>query len=116
MDSEIICSKCQTHFPSSPILYFCPNCGNKLKDKALSTSTGKQIGVYLISFFLPPFGLWPAIKYLKQPNSKAKIIGWVAIVLTIFSIVFSVWAAAGMVQFTNQIVGNQMKQYENMGY
>ena len=55
----------------------------------LSTSIGKQISIYAVSFFLPPFGLIPAYKYLKQAEFKYKKIGYIAVALTISSVVLS---------------------------
>lgn len=84
MDSFNFCPKCK--IAVSPEDFFCRNCGKPLKPRPLSTSIGKQTIIYLVSIFLPPFGLSPAVKYIKQPDSKSKIIGWVAVALTILSI------------------------------
>jgi hypothetical protein len=94
------CSSCA--LPVLAEFYFCPNCGKQLRPKPLTISLGKQIGVYLLSFFLPPLGLYPAIKYLRQPNKKTKIIGVVAIVLTIFSIAISLYSFMQLMQQLSQ--------------
>ena len=86
MDST--CKYCQQ--PVSSNFFFCPTCGKKLISPPLSTSIGKQIGLYVISFFLPPFGVWPSIKYIKEPNEKAKIIGVIGLILTVISIIISI--------------------------
>ncbi|OGK24169.1 hypothetical protein A3A46_00465 [Candidatus Roizmanbacteria bacterium RIFCSPLOWO2_01_FULL_37_13] len=65
---------------------FCPNCGNILRVKPLSTSVLRQLVIYSVSFFLPPFGLGYAFKYLRQDDRKARIIGIISIILTILSI------------------------------
>lgn len=83
------CPKCQS--PIAEANYFCPNCGHKIKEPPVSVTITKQIGIYLLSILLPPLGLWPGIKYLRQSDQKAQIIGAVAIILTIFSIIISVW-------------------------
>ncbi len=98
MDSFSVCPKCQAS--ASPEDFFCRNCGKPLKPKPLSTSIGKQILIYLVSIFLPPFGLSPGIRYLKQPGSKSKMIGWVAITLTVFSVVLTVWLFIKMINDT----------------
>jgi len=85
---EIFCRAC--HAPVLPSAYFCSQCGKKLKEPPLSTSAAKQILVYFVSFFLTPFGLGYAFKYLKQPGLKARIIGVVAILLTILAIVLMI--------------------------
>jgi hypothetical protein len=73
---------------------FCPNCGKTLRARPPATSVSRQIIVYLISFFLAPFGLWYAWKYLKQDNRKSKLIGTVSIVLTIVAVEVAIWTSA----------------------
>jgi len=82
------CPKCK--FPTLETYFFCPNCGKSLKLRPSATSALTQIGIYLLSIFLPPLGLWPGIKYISQENGKAKIIGAIAIFLTIVSTVLMV--------------------------
>lgn len=88
--------------------YFCPNCGKKIKDKPRSTTIARQIFVYLLSFFLPPLGLWPGIKYLKQSDDKSRMIGFVAIVLTIISIAITIWLTLGFINVFNQQLNQQL--------
>lgn len=79
------CPSC--HFASLPLnAHFCPQCGVTL---ATDITLSQQIGLYALSFFLPPFGIVPAIKYLKQPTQKAKTVGVIALILTVLSIVIS---------------------------
>jgi len=65
----------------------CPNCGHPLKSRSENTSILKQILVYFVSFFLAPFGLGYAFKYLKQSDKKSKIIGIISLILTFFAII-----------------------------
>ncbi len=84
-----------------PILadfYYCPNCGKGLRPKAISVSVVKQIGVYLLSFFLAPLGLYPAFKYLRQPDPKTKMIGWIAVILTFIGISITIYMFANFMQ------------------
>ena len=85
---QTTCLNCNS--PILPIYIFCPVCGKKIKNGGSSTGIQKQIGICLVSFFLPPFGLFPAIKYLRQPNSKSKIIGAIALALTAISILITI--------------------------
>jgi len=97
--------------------YYCPNCGKKLKEPPLSTSIGRQIYIYALSLILPPLGLWPGIKYLRQDNIIAKRIGIIAIVLTIISTILTIWITIGLL--SNPLGGNagdQMQQLQNLGY
>lgn len=111
---QINCKFCG--FPVSENFYFCPNCGKKLKQPPLSTSIGKQISVYAISIFLPPLGLWPALKYIAQKDSKARIIGIVAIVLTIISTIITINLTLSF--FSNPLGSDskQLQQLQNLGY
>lgn len=85
-----ICSVC--HQPVQAEHYFCANCGHSLKEKPVPITPAAQLGVYALSIFLPPLGLWPGIKYLSKENPHAKRVGWIAIGLTIFSSAASIWA------------------------
>lgn len=84
-----ICPVC--HQVVLPEQYFCANCGSALKEKQEPISFPVQLGVYALSLFLPPLGLWPGIKYVAKKNSYAKRVGWIAIGLTIVSSVASIW-------------------------
>lgn len=103
-------------FLVSDNFYFCPNCGKKLKEPPLSTSIGKQLGIYALSIFLPPLGLLPGIKYLRQNDNKAKIIGVLAIALTIISTIVTINIT---LNFINNPLGNnskQLRELQNLGY
>ena len=85
------CPSC--HAVVSEAAYFCSNCGKPLKAQPESISIGRQIVVYLISFFLAPFGLFFAFKYLKHPDKKSRTIGMIIIALTIFAIFITLFTA-----------------------
>jgi len=65
--------------------------------------------IYAVSALLPPLGLWWGIPLLFQADTKSKIVGIVAIVLTIGSFFLSIKIASDMLQSTmeqlNQING-----------
>ena len=84
MEASTACNVCND--PIQVNWNFCPNCGNILRVKPLSTSVLRQLVIYSVSFFLPPFGLGYAFKYLRQDDRKARIIGIISIILTILSI------------------------------
>src|SRR4051794_33424105 len=79
--TQPLCPFCKAQI--TPELNFCPVCGKQLKELPFGISLGKQIGIYLMSVLLPPLGLWPGIKYLMKKDSKAKMVGAIAIILTI---------------------------------
>lgn len=111
MESLLNCPSCKQNIAVSD--YFCSNCGKKLKDKPLSMSIGRQILVYLLSFLLPPLGLWPAVKYLKQDSEKSRMIGFIAIFLTIISIVVTVWFSVGFINAFNRELNQQLNSSLN---
>lgn len=114
MDFQPICPYCKKTISTSD--YFCPACGKKLKDKPFSTSIAKQLLIYLISFFLPPLGLWPAISYLKQQDETAKKIGVVAIFLTIISIVITIWLFISVMNALSSGLNSQFDLNSGLDY
>ena len=91
--------------------YFCPHCGKKIRDKPLSTTLLTQFGIYALSFFLPPLGLWPAFRYLRQSDQAHKRIGWIAIGLTIITVVLTSIITVGIMNSINATVNTQLQQY-----
>ncbi|MFA6982189.1 MAG: hypothetical protein WC243_04175 [Patescibacteria group bacterium] len=71
--------------------------------------------VYLLSFLLPPFGLVPAIKYLRQPDRKAKNIGLAAIILTVVSLVMSFYISMKFINVFSGGINDQVGIYRNLG-
>jgi len=112
MDLQIACPYCKRNVSS--LDYFCPNCGKKIKEKPLSTSLTKQSLIYLLSAFLPPMGIWPAIKYLRQPDKKSKKIGLIAIILTVASIVITLWLTTGFIKSFQKQLEKQLNPYQNL--
>lgn len=112
MDST--CKYCG--LPVSKNFYYCPTCGKNLIKPPLSTSMGKQLWLYFISFFLPPFGIWPSIKYILDKNEKAKIVGIIGLILSILSIIITFSLISSL--FSSSIVGDtsQLQQLKSLGY
>ena len=113
METQSICNQCHGNISTAD--YYCPNCGKKVKEKPLSTSTGKQIWLYFISFFFPPLGIWPAIKYLRQDDDKSKKIGIALLSITIISIIITLWFTLSFVNSFNKELNTQMKLYQGTG-
>lgn len=78
------CPTCQ--YQLNPEWYFCPNCGKQLKEKVPVITIGKQITIYLVSFFLAPLGLGWGFKYIRSKDPSVRMVGVAAIVLTAVSI------------------------------
>lgn len=101
-EMEQQCTRC--HIIVRPTDFYCFNCGNNLKPAPPSISVMDQINLYGKSILLPPFGLLWAIKYLNQSDKKSKMVGVVAIVLTLVSlIVATIWFRNTMNQVNEQI-------------
>ena len=100
----LVCSGCKQ--PVQISWNFCPNCGNILHARPLSTSIGRQLVIYAISFFLPPFGLGYAIKYLQQEDKKTKMIGIISIVLTILSLGLLVITLKGVMDYYTKLLNS----------
>ena len=96
--NPLLCPFCHTAITESA--YFCSNCGKPLKAHPDSTSAGRQIIVYLVSFFLAPFGLVFAFKYLKQKDTKSRIIGTVSMTLTVLAILSTFLVARSFIETT----------------
>lgn len=111
---EQACPQC--HYQVQPLFYFCPNCGKNLKPAPLSTSIGKQISIYALSVFLPPLGIIPGMKYLFQKDSNAKLVGLIAILLTIISSGLTVWYTIGFINTINKQVNSQLNNYQDLGF
>jgi len=103
------------HFPLIDTGSFCPNCGKVLEKKPLSITFLKQIIIYLVSFCLPPLGLAWGFKYLREDNEQAKKIGLIAILLTIISLVLTIWLSMTFVNNFNQSLKEETKFYD-LGY
>jgi hypothetical protein len=114
MDFQTTCIYCKGNISSSD--YFCPHCGKKLKEKPLSTTFGRQLLVYLLSVFLPPLGIWPAIKYLRQQDEKSKKIGLTALFLTIVSIVITSWLTISFINSFRKGLDNQLNLYQGIDF
>ncbi len=110
--SNTTCPACQ--FPISENFFFCPNCGKKIKEAPISVSIEKQIGIYALSVLLPPLGLWPGIKYLREKDSKVRTVGIIAIALTIISIAFTLWISVGIFSQVNQGINSQLQGYPGL--
>ncbi len=111
MEATILtCSFC--HQPIQPTFFFCPNCGKEAKPKPLNISALTQLGIYALSLLLPPLGLWPGMKYLREPNQSSKLVGIIAILLTIISLIVTFYLAAQLANTVNQQVMKQVQQIQ----
>src|SRR5689334_3790930 len=106
--STFVCPSCGSI--TAPDDVFCGHCGAKL-NRIVTVGLGKQIWIYFVSLFLPPFGLLWVWRYLRLGTPQQKRIGWIALGLTILGILLTIWATAGFLSS----VQNQMNSYSNLG-
>jgi hypothetical protein len=109
MDEDLSCSGC--HQPVNQNDYFCHECGKKLRSPPLSTSISSQIWLYIKTLLLPPLGLIWGFRYLRQPDTKSKLIGWIAIIITIIETIWLIQTTVKVVNDTNQQINQQMRLY-----
>jgi hypothetical protein len=101
---DTICPSCHLPVPSDS--FFCPNCGKPVKPKPLGVSVWKQIVSYSVSLFLPPLGFWYVWKYLKQPDALSKKIGIINLILSIISIIVTIWLTQWSINSVNQSINS----------
>jgi len=109
MDEILLCPSCHQSINSAN--YFCPNCGKKLHSPPPLTTISAQILLYLKTLLLPPFGLYWGYRYLRQSDSKSKIIGFIVIVVTIIEIIFLIQSIANIINDVNQQIFQQSQLY-----
>lgn len=103
---DLVCKSCQN--PISQTYFFCPYCGKKLRQPPLSTSVGKQIGIYFVAIFFPIFSIVPAIRYLGQSDNNSKAVGIVTLLLTGISILLNVYGIIYLSEQFNKIYNDPL--------
>lgn len=99
--AALLCPRC--HLPVKPEYYFCPNCGAKLSEPPLGTGVLDQCLLYAFSIILPWIAYlaitkWQGIKYLRSPDTRAKQVGLIALILLIASSIVAVWLTTVWIQ------------------
>lgn len=84
---------------------YCPTCGTKIPDVNLPFSTWQKIKIYAISFFLAPLGLFWFIKYFRNDNPAKKKTAYIALYITIATIVVVSVLSAYYVKKMNAYIG-----------
>lgn len=110
-----ICPRC--HFPVKQEYYFCPNCGAKLTEPPLGTGIVDQLLLYAFSIILPWIAYlaitkWQGIKYLRAPDSRARQMGLIALVLLVVSSIVAFWLTYVWIQ---GYVQSSLNDVNNLG-
>ncbi|MCL4405185.1 MAG: zinc ribbon domain-containing protein [Patescibacteria group bacterium] len=105
------CPKC--HQSVLPQYYFCPNCGQALREPPLPTSALAQIKLYAFTLILMPltcyliYRRWLGVKYLRSQDPKARQIGIVSMILLIVSVALVIWLIWAAIIWAEQYVQAQ---------
>jgi hypothetical protein len=109
MEGFMECSKCHQQVNAND--YFCPFCGNKIRNPPPSTTVGGIVWLLVKTILLPPLGFIWGYRYLKQDNSKSKIIGVAVILITLAELVYGIVSTVEMVDMANKQINQQIKLY-----
>lgn len=91
----IICPFCYSQIIATAV--FCPSCGKKVRETPISTGIAAQLLIYFLSLFLPPFGLGSTLRYLRNPDPKAHMIGIISLIMTISAIFIAIYMFTSLV-------------------
>lgn len=94
-------------------MFYCPICGNKVKEKPMPTSVRSQIFLYAVSGLLPLLFLAQTIKYIRSPDPKAKRIGWISLAIMITALIIGIWWAVVWAKNFNNQLNQEMDKYLN---
>lgn len=94
-NAQFVCPSCGAI--TAPDDVFCGHCGFKL-NRQITIGIGRQIWIYFVSLALPPFGLIWTFKYFRSSSPQNKRIAWIALILTIASILLTIWASMAFLQ------------------
>lgn len=110
MEEIVSCPLC--HMAVRPTDFFCFNCGKNLHTAPLSTSATDQLVLYAKSIFLLPMGFVWGMRYLRQPDQKSKIVGIIAMAITVAVILWLVGYMVGAINSVNTQMGTQFQGLE----
>ena len=104
--SLVSCRKCHAQVRDAD--YFCFNCGVNLQPAPPPVGLGGQLVLYLKSMIVPPLGIYWAIPYLRQKNVKSKVVGMVAIIITLVALLVLVVALKNFSDSVNKQINSQL--------
>lgn len=110
MDEVSLCPAC--HMAVRPTDYFCFNCGKNLHAAPPGTTPADQIKLYLGSVFLAPMGIFWGLRYLREESQKSKIMGIIAMAISVVILIVVVQYTANLVNTLNSEVGKQLQGIE----
>jgi hypothetical protein len=105
------CPRCHVLVRSTD--YYCFNCGQNLHPQPPPTTITQQVLLYAGSVLLPPMGIIWGFRYLKQTDSKSKIIGLVAIVLTVVTLLIAIKLTFDIVNQASLQMNTQLQNLQS---
>lgn len=105
--SIVLCKKCQTQIRATD--YFCFNCGKEQRPKPLSTNLIAELVLLVKCILLPPFGIIWGIQYLRQSDTKSKLSGLMAILVTIVVSALAIKFTIDAINSFNSILTTQLQ-------
>ncbi len=98
------------------MFHYCPQCGKSLRELLLGISIIKQMYIYFVSILVPPFGLIYTFRYIRYPLMQVKIVGIVALVLTLVSLGIIVWVSIPFINQVQTAMTNFDTLYKSVGF
>ena len=109
MDNQLLCPNCKNQVDK--VAFYCPTCGKKVKEKPAGMGVWNILGLFTLSALLPPLNIGLSIKYIKDPNQKAKIVGWISIGIMILVLILATLWSIKIVNDINRQVEAEMGKY-----
>lgn len=107
---NLVCKFCS--LPVSDLDYYCANCGKMIKEKPVSMSFWAILWLFVLSIFLPPFGLGQTIKYIKSSNINSRILGIISLVVTILAIIITTKLAMNYFDNVTKEMNRQLQDFQ----
>lgn len=112
MDEVITAVACPfCHVAVRPTDYFCSNCGKNLHPAPLGITVFDQAKLYIGSIFFTPMGIFWGMRYLREKSDTSKIVGVIAMLLSIVTLIVAIQYT---VSFVNTINSQMEKQFQGI--
>ncbi len=110
--TPVACPFC--HVAVRPMDYFCSNCGKNLHPTPLGTGVSDIAKLYIGSVLLAPMGIFWGLRYLREKDDKSKIIGVIAMLLSLVTLIVAIQYTVTFMNTINNQVGKQFQGIEGL--
>lgn len=107
MEEILTCAHC--HVAIRQTDYFCFNCGTNLKPTPPSFNVLSMMKLFGGSILIPPMGLVWGFPYIRQPDMKSRVVGGVAMIITVLVFIYSTYWFYNYMQNVTAQVDEQMR-------